>query len=384
MDRDDLLKLIADDDLGLLKVKPKSSNVVSADERLVASFQAINDFIKENGREPGPGGGVQEHQLYSRLKGIRESKEKILALGDLDEHNLLEKQAKEINSIDDVFGDDDLGILGNDAESIFTLRHVPKEMSVPDYIARRKPCPDFKDFEDKFKQCHADLVSGKRKLWPFAKGHQIEKGHFFVLKGIVLYIAEVGDVEIVEGRVNARLRCIFENGTESDMLLRSLAAELYKDGRRVTEHEDHLLDGFSNVTEDDTETGYIYILKSRSTKPEIQSIKDLYKIGFSRVPVEERIKNAETEPTYLMAPVAIVTAFRCFNMNPQKLELLLHTFFGAACLDVDVFDGAGRRYVPREWFIAPLEVIEQAVYFLINGEIVNYRYDVDTNRIVGR
>lgn len=387
MDRDELLKLIADDELGLLKVKPKASAAASADERLVASFHEINQFVSEHGREPKPGNGVQEHQLFSRLKAIRENKDKIQALLDLDEHKLLPAEVKEIKSIQDVFADDDFGILDNEAESIFTIRHVPnvpKETNMPDYIARRKPCADFSDFEDKFKQCHADLVNGKRKLWPFSKGYQIAKGNFFILKGIMLYVAEVGETEVVEGRVNARLRCIFENGTEGDMLLRSLAAELYKDGRRVTEHEERLLDGFSNITSDDTETGYIYVLKSRSPRPEIQSIRNLYKIGFSRVPVEERIKNAAIEPTYLMAPVSIVTAFRCYNMNPQKLELLLHTFFGSACLDVDVFDAAGKRYVPREWFIAPLEIIEQAIHFLMSGEIVHYRYDPEKEQIAGR
>ena len=126
----------------------------------------------------------------------------------------------------------------------------------------------------------------------FINEQQIQKGYFFVLKGILLYVAEVGEVEKIKGKKNARLRCIFENGTESDMLLRSLSAELYKDGRRVTEHEDHLLDGFSEITDEDEETGYIYVLRSLSNRPEISEIENLYKIGFSTIPVEQRIKNA--------------------------------------------------------------------------------------------
>jgi hypothetical protein len=383
VDREELLKLIADDELGLLKVKAKTA-VATPDDRLVASFQSINQFVRENGREPGPGNGVQEHQLFSRLKAIRENKDKIQALANLDEHNLLDKEVKEIKSIADVFADDDLGILDDAAESIFSLKHVPKETTMPDYIARRKPSKDFGEFEHLFKACHADLVAGKRRLLPFAQEQQIEKGLFFVLKGILVYIADVGEREMVDGKRNARLRCIFENGTESDMLLRSLSAELYKDGRRVSEHDDKLLAGFDNITNEDEETGYIYVLKSRSTRPEIQSIKYLYKIGFSRIPVEERIKNAEQEPTYLMAPVSLVTAYRCYNLNPQKLEMLLHTFFGSACLDIDVYDAAGKRYVPREWFVAPLDIIEQAIHFLLSGEIVNFRYDPEKQIIVGR
>ena len=385
MDKEDLQKLIEDDDLGLLNVKPKQSAVATADERLITSFTQINQFVSENGKEPQSGNGIQEHQLYARLKGIRDSVEKMEALANLDEHGLLNVERKEISSIDDIFEDDDLGILGSEAESIFTLKHVSKETTMPDYVASRKPCKDFDTFELKFIQCQADLASNKRKLWPFKNEQQIQKGYFFVLKGVLLYIAEVGDFEKgSNGKKNARLRCIFENGTESDMLLRSLAAELYKDGRRVTEHEDRLLDGFSNITEEDEETGYIYVLRSLSGKPEVQSIEHLYKIGYSTVPVEQRIKNAENEPTYLMASVHIVEAYQCYNMNPQKLEQLLHNFFGSSCLNIDIFDGDGKRHTPREWFIAPLDIIEQAIHFVLNGDIVNYRYDPDKQEIIGR
>jgi hypothetical protein len=383
MDKKDLLKLIEDDDLGLLNVKPKQA-ATTTDERLLSSFQEINNFVKDNGREPKAGGDINEHQLYARLNAIRENKEKIQVLSGFDEYDLLRKEVKEIKSLKDVFEDDDLGILESDADSIFNLKHVPKEIEMPDYIANRKPCKNFKEFEQKFIQCQADLKSEKRKLWPFRKEQNIEKGSFFVLKGVLVYVAEVGEFEIVNGKKNARLRCIFENGTESDLLLRSLARELYRDGRRVTEHDDHLLDNFHNITDEDKETGFIYVLRSLSDNPEIKSIENLYKIGFSKTSPEERIKNASQDPTYLMAPVSIVTAFKCFNMNPQKLEQLLHTFFGSACLNVDVFDGEGKRYIPREWFIAPISIIEQAINFILNGNIIHYYYDADREEITGK
>jgi len=180
--------------------------------------------------------------------------------------------------LDDILEDDALGILDSDAESIFDLKHVPKETTMPDYVARRKPCKDFKDFEYLFKKCQTDLTEGKRRLNPFKNEQQIEKGYFFVLKGVLLYVAEVGKRKPDEnGKVNARLRCIFENGTESDMLLRSLAAELYKNGRRVTEHEDKLLDGLKGISDDDKEAGFIYVLKSRSKDGKISAIDNLYK-----------------------------------------------------------------------------------------------------------
>ncbi len=152
-------------------------------------------------------------------------------------------------------------------------------------------------------------------------------------------------------------------------------------GRRVTEHADRLMDDLNSITEEDGQTGFIYVLKSLSSNPEIASIQDLYKIGFSTVPVEERVKNAADDPTYLMAPVHIVETFECFNLNPQKLELLLHKFFGKVCLEVDVFDRAGKRITPREWFIAPLPVIDEALELIISGEIVNYCYD-DELRVI--
>jgi len=199
MDKEDLLKLIQDDDLGLLKTKPKQEEATS-DDRLTASFCDINQFVNENGREPTQeNGDINEYKLYARLKAIRTNEEKIKALIDLDEHNLLKDKTKEIRSMKDVFEDDDLGILQSDVDNIFNLKNIPKEITSPDYIANRKKCKDFQSFEEKFIQCHKDLVVGKRKLWPFKREQNIEKGYFFVLKGVLVYIADVGDRKMING-----------------------------------------------------------------------------------------------------------------------------------------------------------------------------------------
>lgn len=385
MDKDKLLReLFENDPLGLLNIKPATNPARNEDERLVASFREIVDFYEKHKRLPAQGGGIQEHQLYARLESMRKNPEKVDMLRRHDTHNFFQAEQKELNSLDDIFADDLLGLLDDNAEGLFELRHVPKETTMPDYIGKRTPCPDFDQFEPLFVACQKDLKGGKRKVLPFRNEQQIEKGYFFVLKGILLYVAEVGTRELENGKVNARLRCIFENGTESDMLLRSLAAELYKDGRRVTEHEDHYLDGLHGITQDDENTGFIYILESRSENPAIRSIPNLYKIGFSKTTVEDRIKNARQDPTFLMADVRIVMTYQCYNMNPQKLEQLLHTFFGSSCLNVDVFDQANQRHTPREWFIAPLDIIEHAVHLMISGEILQYRYNAEKETIVGR
>ncbi len=386
MDKEkELREIFENDPLGLLDVKPPNSPARNEEERLLASFREIIDFYKKNNREPEQGGGIQEHQLYTRLRSLRENPAKAELLKIHDGLGLLNYTKKQVKSMDDILKDDTLGLLDDHAEGLYDFRHVPKETNMPDYVAQRKPCRDFSVYEHKFKACQADLARGKRKLYPFKNEQQIGAGYFFVLKGVLLYVATVGEKETdTNGKVNARLRCIFENGTESDMLLRSLAAELYKDGRRVTEHEDKLLDSFNSITDDDEAAGYIYVLKSKSENEEIRNIQHLYKIGFSRIEIEERIRNASQEPTYLMADVRIVMAYTCYNMNPQKFELLIHTFFGSACLNLDVFDGAGQRHTPREWFIAPLDVIEQAIHLIISGEIVKYRYDSAGEQIVTR
>jgi hypothetical protein len=187
-------------------------------------------------------------------------------------------------------------------------------------------------------------------------------------------------------RKDGRTKCIFENETESNMLYRSLAKILYVNGRVVTQNIDKInkdfIENFSDITNEDEEAGYIYVLKSKSNDKQISSIHNLYKIGYSKIEVEERIKNAEKEPTYLMAPVTIKGAWKCFNMNPQKLEQLLHNFFGNSCLELDVFDEKGKRHTPREWFIVPMKVIEQTIELIINGKIINYKFDAENMTIM--
>lgn len=389
MEKDALLKILDDDDLGLLNIKPKRSSI-TVDERLLQSFQQINDFYRQHGKEPESNpSNILEFQLFNRLKGLRASKEKCEALQEVDEFHLLTfiEPEKPITSVADIFSDDSFGLLDDEAESIFDLKHVPKSpMEMPEKIAQRKRCKDFDQFEHLFKQCHAELTSGIREARQFTGEQQIKPGHFFVLHGVMVYVSEVGEKEIKNGKVNARLRCIFENGTESNMLLRSLATELYKDetGRRILDHHEKALEALEQIQAEDEKTGYLYVLQSLSQEADIASIQNLYKIGYSTVPVQERIKNASEEPTYLMAPVKVIAVFEYYNLNPQKFELLLHTFFGKACLNVDVFDKTGKRFSPREWFVAPLHIIEAAANMLINGEIVNYRYDPDSSGIVER
>ncbi len=388
MDKDKLLQEIFENDpLGLLNIKPSHSPAQNEDGRLVASFMAINDFFEKNNREPEQGGGIQEHQLYSRLKSIRENPVKIEMLLKYDTYGLLNYQQKEINSLDDILNDDTLGLLSDDSEGLFDLKHITKQddRASADFIARRKSCKDFDNYESLFEDVQKDLSNGKRKLIEFKLGN-LREGAFYIHNGILFLIEKI---ELTQKehykedgtrvREDGRTRCIFENGTESNMLKRSVEKILYANGQVVSENADKVnesfLEKFGNITDEDQEAGFIYILKSKSEKKEIREIQHLYKIGYSKTTVEERIKNAFQEPTYLMAEVRIVMAYKCYNMNPQKLEQLLHNFFGNSCLNIDIFDKNGNRHTPREWFIAPLAIIEQVIQFIISGEIVKYKYD---------
>lgn len=390
MKKEDLLNLINDDDLGILSIK-QVNTPVTTEERLVASFLEINNFVETNKREPQAGGNITEHQLASRLAGLRADHEKVEKLLDFDEYDLLCVDNKKIASLDDIFADDEQGILHNTDEGLFKLDNIAihKERNSPEYVSRRKPCQDFAKFEPLFKQCQLDLASGKRKLIKFSSEKQVVENSFFVLNGILLFIEKIDEIRIDKfGKMNGRQRCVFENGTESNMLVRSLVQRLYENGHAVTENSDTnealLLENFNVITKDDGQTGYIYIVKSLSENPKINSIKNLFKIGFSTTSVEERLRDTIKDPTYLMAPVKIITTFQCFNFNPQKLEQLLHKFFGTACLNLDIFDEKGKRFIPREWFIAPLDIIEKSIELIISGGIINFRYDSENQKIVLR
>ena len=393
----DLEDILANDPLGLLVVKPKQSNLMTTDQRLVASFEEINAFVREHGREPEKSTDINERRLFSRLKGLRESTQRAFALKEHDEHDLLGDVAiadpAAIETIDDVLSGDALGLLGDppedDPESIFVLKHVSKPSpNKPDHVARRKACKEFDQFEPLFIEQHALMKSGMRVTVPFKSEDQIRKGSFFVLNGQLAYVANIGKWEKrstgKRHRHDARLYCVFENGTESNLLRHSLAKALWGDTscRQVIDaHQRQMFDERYEVNNDDEPTGYIYVLRSLSEDPRIQEIEDLFKIGFSRQPVLERIKNAASDPTFLMADVAPVTHFETYNLNPQQFEKLIHRFFAKACLNLDIIDENSKRFTPREWFVVPLPVIEKAIKLLISGDITKYFFDCASNSV---
>jgi hypothetical protein len=383
-----LADIFNDDEFGILDSKPKNATIKTEDERLIESLQDINTFFEKNNREPKSNVmPISEHQLGARLSSLRKDAKKIEILKSYDSHNLLNTK-EEVKSVADILNDDVLGILDTDETlSIFKLKNVKSasERAETDFTARRKAMNDrdFAPYETQFKKVHKELREGKRKLKEFKDVEKnLEEGKYYVLDGVLLFLEKDGSEDRQIGdrtRKDGRTITIFENGTVSKMFYRSLAKALYNNGNIVSDtdkdSEEELFKNANIVNEEDVQTGWVYVLRSKSTNPEIASINNLYKIGFSSVDVNERIKNASKESTYLYADVHLLDKYACYNMDAQKFEHLIHRFFADVCLNVDVFDDKDRRITPREWFVAPRPIIDKVVTLILSGDIVNYKYD---------
>ena len=166
-----------------------------------------------------------------------------------------------------------------------------------------------------------------------------------------MIVADLGDPFVSDhGRPDRRLRVVYDNGTESDLLVRSLQRALNKDktSRRISDPDMGPL--FSDEEEEgDLPTGYIYVLRSKSDHPFVaQNRTVLHKIGVTGGDVKKRVANAKKDPTYLLADVEIVRTFKLSNINRKRLEALLQRFFGAARLDLQLKDRFDeQRRAPR-------------------------------------
>jgi len=398
MARQTLEELLAEsDDMGLLNVKPHPVNTSTEAVRIQQAFEEINVFVDRHHFAPGEGQAgqrvpVSERALQMRLKTYRENPAITKQLKEADRHGLLTAQvapASAPTSLDDILDLDD-ELLSEPNEDIFTFRHARPAAARPDKISERKPCEDFEQFKPLFDHAIADLATGERKSMKFANEQEIEAGGFFILNGVMVYVAEVNDHHIRNGKRNARLRLIFENGTEGQNLLRSLATELYKDpsGRRLSDPNAGPLFDPTPTTmtvagSNERITGCIYVVRSLSQSPEIVKLTgQLFKIGFTTGSFEDRIRGAKDDPTFLMAPVHPVRTYDAINLNANKFESLMHRFFAEARLDIEIIDRFGKPFRPREWFLLPLPVIETAITMLLDGSILRHRYDALVCKII--
>ena len=392
MIKDRLSDIFLDDPLGLLDVPPVTEQVerTPIEQKLIDSFIEINEFYEENGHEPSFTGSIDELMLASRLQAMRNAPDKVNLLLPFDFYNLLKCEQSKSVTVEDILGEDPLSLLTFDEheDNIFSLRYVKKNDRIrPDYISRRNVCKDFANYEAMFAAVQSELKSGVRKLTVF-KEQDLAEGKFFVLRGVLLYLersnTEEQEMQYESGirvRSDGRTRCIFDNGTESDMLHRSLYKALLKDGFGVSERIEQG-EVAIEISDEDIQNGYIYVLSSLSSNPQIRAKKNLYKVGCCSGDVTERVKNAVNEPTYLMSEVKVELAVRCFNLNVRALESTIHQFFGRVNVNFEVYDRDGNKHYPREWFVAPLEVIQEVIQLIVDGGIDKYKYDDELQMLV--
>ena len=366
------------------------------EERIIAGFEEIQRFVEQHARAPQHG---EDRDIFERLYAVRLDRLRGLEdcrmlLTPLDHQGLLDAGDHAIPSPADDLDIDDLAaqLEGAAGESSITqLRHVrtSADKRVADEIAERDKCEDFDRFEPLFAQAQRDLDAGIRTTRPFVRDAgflkaDITEEQFFILGGQIAYVAEVGETfRAPNGETDARLRVVYSNGTESNLLRRSLQRALYKDeaGRRITEPAAGPL--FTDDSgDDDQASGTIYVLRSKSDHPRVAANREvLHKIGVTGGDVSRRIGAAKLDPTFLMADVEVVATYNLFNINRTRLENLIHRIFGSARLDIEVKDRFGNPVIPREWFLVPLFVIDHAVAKIKDGTITDFVYDPANARL---
>lgn len=389
MDDDDLL-----DALGVEAAPTKAGRHTALEERLIAGFEDILRFVEAHGRAPlhGEDRDIFERLYAVRLDRLRGMPEARALLESMDTAGLLDGAGVRPPSSVDELGDDDLlAELGADApateDDITRLRHVATyiDRKAAEEIADRTRCEDFERFQPLFDRADAELKSGQRKTLRFGRDTSIEQGNLFIVGGQLAYVAEVGDpIRAPNGESDARLRVIYANGTESDLLRRSLQRALYKDetGRRITDPNFGPLFG-DTLEPDDIESGTIYVLQSQSDHPYVAQHRELiHKIGVTGLKVETRIAGAKDDATYLLAGVNVVATYKLAQISRTKLENLFHKIFAPARLDLTIEDRFGKPVKPREWFLVPLQAIDEAVNRIRDGSITKYVYDPKAARLV--
>lgn len=392
MDDDELL-----DALGLEVAPAKAASHTPREERIMAGFEDILRFHAVHGRAPQHG---EERDIFERLYAVRldqlrQLPEAHTLLAGMDAPGLLTGAAASATvNVDSLDEDALLAELGMtdaasvDPSDITVLRHVRSsaEKRAAEEIAERKPCSDFEKYQPLFEQAERELKAGMRQSRQFGRDSSFNVGNFFVLGGLLVYVAEQGDIfRTANGEADARLRVVYSNGTESNLLMRSLQRALYKDekSRMLTGTDMGPLFG-DTAEPDDLESGTIYVLRSQSSHPFVAQHRELiHKIGVTGGKVETRLAGADKDATYLLADVEVVATYKLHNLNRTRLENIIHRIFSTAQIDVTIEDRFGQPVKPREWFLVPLHVIDEAVQRIRDGSIAQVTYDPKAAQLVG-
>ena len=386
----------------------KKGGRTAREERILAGFEEIQKFVEAHGRKPrhSESGDIFERLYAVRLDRLRALEDCRQLLAPLDHQGLLEggSIASPQDLDDEALAAELEGI--DRSSSITELKHVRSraEIQTAEEIANRETCEDFEIFKPVFEQIRKDLKSGTRQAVRFGgkdigdeasvfgarkeiqdnKNASVKQGDFFILEGQLVHIAEVGETfKAPNGDTDARLRAIYDNGTQSNILMRSLQRALYKDetGRRVVKPDLGPL--FLEAREDgDVESGTIYVLRSKSDHPFVAEHRELiHKIGVTGGRVETRLTNAVNESTYLLAEVVVERTYPLVGINPTRLENLLHRIFAPAQLDITILDRFGKPVQPREWFLVPIQAVDEAIRCIRDGSITKKVYDPKQARL---
>lgn len=395
-------KTITDEDLDLLdelgvEAEPTQTGGRSPrEQRIIAGFEEIMRFVEEHGRRPehGENRDIFERLYAVRLDRIRESYECRLLVAEIDSQGLL-GDIPGISVVNDSVPLSDsellasLGVPLEQPDDITQLKHVRsrEEIRTAEDIAQRNRCEDFATFKPIFERVQTDLGTGHRHTIKYKDNAEIKRGDMFILDGQKVYVDRLGERFINEsGKNDRRLRVIYDNGTESDLLQRSLQRALNKDktSRRISETDLGPLFA-STAEEDDVDSGQIYILRSKSDHPFIAANRNIvHKIGVTGSGVNLRTSGASKQPTYLLADIEVVCSYKLVGLNRWRLEGLLHKFFDSARLDLHIKDRFGSDVVPREWFLVPLAAIEESIDKIRAGTLDRFRYDPTTAALVER
>jgi len=386
-------------ELGVEVKQEKKAARTPKEERIIAGFEEIQRFVDEHGRAPehGENKDIFERLYATRLDQIRKQEECKSLVEGMDYQKLLSETSQiaeppaEYNSDEELLAE--LGVDAPKEGDITFLKHVKSQADkkAAEEIANRTACEDYDQFKPLFEEVQSNLKHGlvEAKFLKDQKDRdymaKIQQGDWFIVNGQKAYIAELS-AERIHGfdKNDYRLRVIYDNATESDLLLRSMQKALYEDdtGRRIiSSSAGPLFD--DAVSDDDSQSGTIYVLRSQSELPLITNNRDvIHKIGVTGESIKKRVGNASLDPTYLMAEVEIVASYELFNINRQKLEKLLHRVFDTARLDIEINDRFGNPVKPREWFLVPLFVIDEVVEKIKDGSITDVKYDHKLAKLV--
>lgn len=386
-------------DLGITSEKKAKASRTPKEARIIAGFEDVQRFVEKEGHTPrhNPELDIFERLYAVRLDRLRAQPACVELLTDLDHQGLLTSEETTLD-VDTLNDDELLATLGLETSeqqgSITELKHVrstAEKRAAAEEIADRKRCEDFDQFEPLFDSVRDDLASGVRVTQPYSRAGEdsqtrlIEQGQFYVLNGVTAYVAEIGELEKTKhGYLDGRLRVIFDNGTESNLLFQSLHKTLREDetGRFISEIDAGPLFSEPQVVEG-SESGTIYVLRSLSDQPDIADKREIiHKIGVTGANVQKRIVNAVNDPTFLLADVEVIAEFKLFDINRTKVENLLHRFFSPARLDIKIQDRFGKPVQPREWFLVPLPAIKEAIDRLKDKSLHRYRYDPTSASLV--